>query len=308
MRRAGPSIDPFAPSSVWSHLLADAAGTLLTRCERAASDALRHPRESTHRFRKTLRRLRSLVRFSRGAIDEAVLRRCDGNLRESFRAAGAVRDRDVLLQRLAELGRTAQPDPAVRLARRKVRDTPLGEIPQLSWECDFVRLAVHEFVSSIPSRLSIVVIEDGLAGAQRGARRALARYDRKATDPNLHDLRKRMKEWRDAVVLLEPLAGASSLCSRETASSICRWLGDATDWILVERLLETLVPDDGVPPLTRLRSRVRRRRQTAERRGVTAAREQLAVSPRGFAGRWVGVLIALQAVRGAEVVTPAPRR
>jgi CHAD domain-containing protein len=163
--------------------------------------------EAVHKMRVATRRLRSTLKTFKGSFDPGHSARLREELKWLAGALGAVRDGQVLSQKL---GDAAEPFPAVatELRARLARDVERGR-EALNAELESDRyLALLDDVDAL--------VEEGPddAGALGRARKALRKADRlldeavaDGVDGELHEARKQYKQARYAVEVFAPKAG-----------------------------------------------------------------------------------------------------
>lgn len=181
--------------------------------------------EATHNVRKTLKRLRALLRALRLALPETTYREENGRLRAAAHMISPLRDAHVLQQTLREL--PGAKSEAGRTMRRewKRRQEDLGrQTPKLRRSLREIlrdergRLAVLPYELATPEKLS-----SGLKKVYKQGRNRFKTARRRPTPENLHEWRKKVKALGYAIELLEELASKKV----EKAGARCEELGDA---------------------------------------------------------------------------------
>jgi CHAD domain-containing protein len=216
-------------TAVLDHAAAEAA--------RAASDPVR----AVHEFRKSVRRGRSLLRLVWPAVDPAVRDEVALVLRAELGVVSALRDGDVLLSALAGLGEAPRHAEAVRRVRgelartvRSVRES-LDPAATLAASSRALVPLPERLAAGLPASVGTVVLERGLSRAWRRSNRALRRAGEDPGDETIHAWRKRVKELRYALELLErPDLGERPPVHR-AAAALAEGLGSVTDLIVLRR-------------------------------------------------------------------------
>jgi CHAD domain-containing protein len=166
--------------------------------------------ESVHELRKNFKRIRALVRLARDAVGEKVYKRDNAALRSLGRRLSPVRDAAVRVRTLDGLrkkdGATVPAPLTRRLSAR--RQAALAKLRR-SRTLDAIEVGLRDLRGRLRGWPRHI---DGFAGLEPGLRRiyrqgrrgrrdALASHD----DEDLHDWRKRAKDLRSQVELLEKL-------------------------------------------------------------------------------------------------------
>lgn len=164
--------------------------------------------KNVHECRKSLKRLRSLVRLSAGAIGGDKARQRNKALGEIARLLSARRDRTVMLETIGKLSNDVA-NAAASLAPLKLAltaETPDG--PE-TLEPDIARRAQHllereaaKFAKMPFSKRGFAALSGGLAESYRKGRMASKYAYEEPTDENFHDLRKAVQwHWRQMSLL-----------------------------------------------------------------------------------------------------------
>ena len=162
-----------------------------------------------HETRKSLKRLRALLRLVRVGLAKKDWRRANDELRDIGRRLSGLRERDVLPQSIAALRKIAAPDAATALDRLMMH---LDEAPNPSGrKRTLVRLTeVSKALQEANEHLAHLdltgssrkTLADGLAATHRAGQRTLAAVQADATDNAVHDLRKAVQiHWRQMQLL-----------------------------------------------------------------------------------------------------------
>ena len=204
--------------------------TLATGVRRIALQQLDHACETletldatlwVHETRKSLKRVRALLRLARGGVERGAWRQLNGELRDVGRLLSAHRDRDVRRETIARLAETADRPLASALARLAELDAgpalsgkehqalsgkPHPSAPEPS-RTAFVAVtdrlaAVRSDLSGLDLELEPRTLEGGLARTHRAGRQALEICKKAPADEAFHELRKAVQlHWRQMQVL-----------------------------------------------------------------------------------------------------------
>jgi CHAD domain-containing protein len=164
-----------------------------------ALDALKDAsEEGVHEARKDMKKLRSLLRLVRGEIGEEVFRREADTFRDAGRELSGVRDADVMLATLADLEERYEADVGpVRQAveAHRIRTTGGGR-ERAARTATEILIQARERVDDWPvEHDGFEVFEDGLRRTyKRGRRDWRAALEDPSTE-NLHEWRKRAKDY-----------------------------------------------------------------------------------------------------------------
>jgi CHAD domain-containing protein len=216
--------------------------------------ALRGPlgEEAVHEVRKATKRLRALVRLVRDQMGSRRYRRENHAFRDAARALSPARDAEVLLataERLAaRLGSKRRLlEPVARAARRGLRRARRGMRPDETRRLVAAMRRARARVESWP------IADDGWAAVAPGVRRIYRRSraawrdaGRTPTVANLHEWRKRAKDLRYTLDLLEPLWPPVLHALADEADALGDRLGEDHDLALLRRLVCEVLDD--APP------------------------------------------------------------
>jgi CHAD domain-containing protein len=169
---------------------------------RGGSDSTRE--EAVHEARKDLKKLRALLRMTRGELGESTFLRENTCFRDAGRELAAARDSDVMLDTLKaleladglgwELRKTLQADRA--------RDVDGGRQAAAAGVVAILREARGRVDDWPLERDSFAALEDGLERTYRRGRRDFRAARANPSDEALHEWRKRVKElWYHHTVL-----------------------------------------------------------------------------------------------------------
>ena len=193
-----------------------------------------------HETRKSLKRLRALLRLVRFGLAKKDWRGANDDLRDIGRRLSALRERDVLPRSIVALRLIVAPDEAAALDRLAAH---LGEAPHPNGrKRPSVRLTeVSKALQAADDHLARLdltgssrkILADGLAATHRAGQRALAIARADATDDAMHDLRKVVQiHWRQ-MQLLE-LGWPEMLRVRiATSKDLAQFLGEHHDLAMI---------------------------------------------------------------------------
>lgn len=211
----------------------------LELAERRLKDAP-DPAIAIHEVRKSLKRLRALLRLVRPALDAKTYRRENEQLRDAARVLSATRDRDVLRQTIVKLdARLSDRDKVVvprlrelleaneadRTAGSRAAHLRNAKASLSATKKRFARLKVE------PDGFAL--LEAGLRKSYRTGKRALAKARPEADEEIFHELRKAVQQhWRQMLLLSRAWP---EVCKGRAAAAreIAQLLGDEHDYALL---------------------------------------------------------------------------
>ena len=215
-----------------------------------------HDPEAIHRARKDLKKLRSLIRLARENLKKSVYRRAAEALREAARELAPARDARVKLQCLDKLLVHFKIDPRaqpfseirnlVRSAGRQETRVFLKHLPEqtvertlksFSRELDNVRLREKPWP----------VIAVGIRWSYEQGSKAHKRALEKPLPKNLHEWRKRVKDFWHNVCLMRRIRPREMRRLAEELEELGECLGDDHDLTVLHDALKNLCPRDGEP-------------------------------------------------------------
>lgn len=192
-----------------------------------------------HETRKSLKRIRSLLRAVRDGLGEPRWRDENAALRLIAGKLSGLRDRDVVRQTMADLVAGGQADLAEAMVwfgkrleqERGRRATALGKAASAT-----VNKSV-EALSKARERLSRIDVEGtlpevlalGFERCQRVARGALARLELDPSEENLHELRKSVQTYQRQHALAQAVWPEVQAVRVVTARTCAQMLGQAQD-------------------------------------------------------------------------------
>lgn len=218
----------------WDGLLAAFASVLAYATDqvgRAADD----PAKAVHEYRKSIRRARALVRLVRPLLRRKRYLQLDGALRQAVLDTSFVRDAEVLGDTIDELPRSPALDAAAAALRAVVAAqqaavcTPAAIRDVLARGAERVALLPMRFAKALPARLDDAALEDALRTSYRRVRRRRREALEARTDEAIHGWRKRAKELRYQLEMLEP----EPQLRERALGQVAKGLGQVTDLIVL---------------------------------------------------------------------------
>jgi CHAD domain-containing protein len=207
-----------------------------------AEAAGRDPVHAVHEYRKAVRRARAVVRLARPIVPRRAFSALNQELRQAVAASSATRDAHVLEAALEHLpGRSS--DPARRAARealeaiRAEQGSTQGAQRVLRHGAWTLNGLPARFFESLPRDVCWLDLESGLRGSYRRARKARAEAGRTGDFAAIHDFRKRVKELRYQLELLEAAAELALKRDHQQLARLAQRLGTVTDLIALRRLV-----------------------------------------------------------------------
>lgn len=213
--------------------------------------------KAVHQARKRLKKLRSLLRLVRPALDRKVYKRWNHRFRDLGRSLANIRDADVLLQTLDELEEIMQANAVAHdfsvlrqeLASGSGQETG-DDTPDLKTRMTVVAedlRAAHEEMTHLSidgDRFEI--LGAGLQRTHARGRKALRKTRESPTDANFHEWRKRVKDhWYHSRLLMDVWPSLMKPYAKEM-KRLSDLLGDDHDLaVFRERFLE--VPENTLP-------------------------------------------------------------
>jgi CHAD domain-containing protein len=201
--------------------------------------------KSVHESRKSLKRLRAVVRLVRAEVGDEVYRRENACFRDAGRALSASRDAQVLIQALDSLG---------ELYGGELVSAALGSFrEQLESEYEALRSglsagapllgelavelrAAEERVADWPLRdVGFRLVSPGLERAYRDSRRAYRTAFDEPSPEHLHEWRKRVKDLWYSLQILEQAAPRRMRKLARTVHDLSELLGDDHDFVVLDQ-------------------------------------------------------------------------
>jgi CHAD domain-containing protein len=252
--------------------------------------------EAIHEARKSLKRLRAVVRLARDPLGDDTYRQENRTFRDAGRELSDVRDAQVIRETLDEL------------TERYCDELPEGAFTGLREALDAEAQAAHERVGAdtaatdelvgtldaahtrvatwpLPEDGDGRILVPGFRRLYRRGRRALRAAGEDPSTENLHELRKRAKDLWHAAQVLRPADPKRLKRLGRRAHALSDRLGDDHDLaVLLDAARERAVAL-GPGELALLRALVDRRRARLRRDALARARRVYARTPRSWARR-----------------------
>jgi CHAD domain-containing protein len=201
--------------------------------------------ESVHAARKTLKRVRALLRLVRDRLSKSDYRRENRGLREVGRALAPQRDAEVLLKTLEKLRRTrdgsarkrtlAKLDLVLQGRQRRAfesRDHPKALRPVLK--------SAHRHAARWPlGKLKWADLCDGLGRTYRRGRDTFKAAEGARTDENLHEWRKRVKDLSYQLRLVQPVCPKAIAGVEKQMKRLGDRLGEDHDLAMLEAAVKS---------------------------------------------------------------------
>lgn len=245
----------------------------IERASAELTDPELDPAKAVHQARKRLKKLRSLLRLVRPALDREVYKRWNLRFRDLGRSLADARDADVLLQALDELEKTMRvnaraPDLSVlrrELASRYGQDTGDGSRDleaRMEAVAEELRAARKEMVRLSIGGRSFETLGAGLQRTHARGRKALRKTRTSPTDAHFHEWRKRVKDhWYHSRLLVDVWPGLMKPYAKEM-KRLSDLLGDDHDLAVFRQRLRD-IPGDSLPePVAQALHRSIEHRQT----------------------------------------------
>jgi CHAD domain-containing protein len=206
--------------------------------------------EAVHETRKSIKRLRALLRLYRGALGHALYVREDARLREIAHSLGGARDAVALRESFSRLLESAPAADRARLTdHRAALASVLDDEPVANTDELVVMLrSAHDALGELRERApSFTVEKTGWSAIAPGFRRTYARGRRhlsravhRPTEKRLHTLRIDVKRHQYQLTLLEPLWPEPVKAFRQEVQKLGELLGHDHDLALLERRFDAL--------------------------------------------------------------------
>jgi len=219
-----------------------AVGQLDQSIEGLAGEADMDRPTAVHEARKSMKRLRAVVRLARDELGDYVYRRDNKALRDAGRRLTGARDSRVLLDTLEDVSER-HPDKAPREALSPFRRTLLSQHAneQRRFQADDAAAEVlrelREVRSRVPywplERASIESLAPGFERIYRRGRKAYLRAQDQPSTENLHELRKRSKDLWYAGQVVRPASPKQLKAISKDAKVVSELIGEEHDLALL---------------------------------------------------------------------------
>jgi CHAD domain-containing protein len=253
--------------------------------------------ERVHETRKSIKRLRALLRLYRGALPHALYEREDAVLWRLGQSLGRARDAVALGESLHRLILDAPPDARTRLAdrSRELEDALVAASETTPNDVDAALASVHDGLGALRARAAdwtierrgFSVIAPGLRRTYARGRRALEQARQRPSEKRLHTLRTWVKRHQYQLTLLEPLWPDPIKAFRHEAQRLGELLGHDHDLSLLERRFDGLSERPDLATLEPvLRTVTEDCHSTFQREALDLGARLYAESPARFAARY----------------------
>lgn len=273
---------------------------------------------AVHETRKSLKRLRALLRLIRPALGVSAFHHENAQLREIARILSSARDRHVLLETVAKLEAAAGfPKKCLGQAVREALTATNGEQSPI-FEGAALRQAQARLTEAkrrlARLRLSghgFEVVGPGLEASYRRARRAFRSAYVELTDETFHEWRKGAQQhWRHMLLLTR--AWPASLAARASeARSLSQILGDDHDLAMLIAFVRSdagaRLGEDAATIENLARRRQQELREIAHPKGLRLFAESPNALHHSIAAAW-DAAVALKEREPDEEASPAARK
>jgi CHAD domain-containing protein len=245
--------------------------------------------EALHDARKTLKRVRAVLRLCRSELGKDRFRQENTILRDAGRALSDTRDAQVLVETLDDLRESLGPhlpedtwsgfrETLVADARARVEHEGAGGYPKVLTALVGVRERVD--VWPLPDHAPADALAGGLERIYGNARRAQRRAKRDPSPERLHELRKRTKDLWHSGQLLTPVLPGPVGKLRRRAHRLADALGDHHDLIVLLARADSMPEAFGPGERELLHARAGRRLQALEHEALRRAAKLYRRKPR----------------------------
>ena len=278
------AIDPARPLG---EALGRAMRGILGYAQAQAELADRDLESAVHGYRKSVRRSRALLRLLRTLVPREEYDALAEELRGAMRETSAARDADVLVALVAGHERKPKTREALDglealLRERQAAVGSEGRIVRALREGSLQLAGVPARVEAhLPPDVDRRALRKALASSHRRARRGFQLARETLEDQDVHDWRKRVKELRYQLELIEPLTG--ELAAHQRLAELAEALGSVTDLIVLRDC--ALAHADRLPGQTtaHLIRRLEAKIQKRTRALLASAEDLFECKPKAFA-------------------------
>lgn len=269
-----------------------------------------NPVAAVHETRKSLKRLRALLRLVRPALGESVFRAENAHMRDIGRCLSSARDRHVLLETVVKLESGSE---SVRkgigctmrdLINRKNGESATVEPSAVKDALAQLAEAKRRFAHLKLAGSGFEIVGPGLQASYHKGRRAFRKAYEDGTDENFHEWRKGAQQhWRHMVLLSRAWPGCLNARVSE-ARALSQILGDDHDLALLVAFAQAqpqtaLKPKQAVEIEALARQRQRELRALARPKGARLFSENAKSLHRRMAAYWEAA-VALNAFGADE--------
>jgi CHAD domain-containing protein len=249
--------------------------------------------EAVHEARKDMKKLRAVVRLVRDEIGDDVYRRENGYFRDAGRELSGLRDADVMLATLEDLGRRYPEEVGDEvsgplrqaLEAHKIR-TSAGARGQAAEQVVGMLTTARKRVGRWPlERDGFEAVGPGLERVYRRGRKAFRAARAEPTNENLHEWRKRVKDlWYHLTILRDTWRPVMEALGDE-AHRASELMGEDHDLAVLVQWAEQRAPDSAAA----IAGTVTRRRAELQAEAFGLGARLYADKPGAFMrrlGRW----------------------
>jgi CHAD domain-containing protein len=194
------------------------------------------PGDKVHEARKSLKKARSALRLLRGSVESGERASANTTLREAGRRLSGARDAEVKVETLASIADPESPSRSKSAAEswhRSLEDEADAHRGDLTIEglADVVRQidsVARQFRGRRPIESDGPVVAN-LGRAYKRGRKAMKRARKSGSPGDFHAWRKRAKDLRYQLEIVEPRLTAKFGATRERAEDLADALGDLHD-------------------------------------------------------------------------------
>lgn len=216
-----------------------------------------------HEARKSMKRLRALLRLVRDELGDEVYRRENSEFRDVGRTLAPLRDSRVTVETLDALVERSELDPDLVFPLRAAlmeRHAAAGQRAERNGdaigEAVAALQAARERVPGWPlERDAFGAVGPGARRVYRRGRRAIAAARDEPSDEHLHEWRKRVKDLWHHSQILQPIDKKPMKAAADQAHELSNLLGDDHDLVVLreeaERRLEAFERPEDLDELTR---------------------------------------------------------
>jgi CHAD domain-containing protein len=240
------------------------------------------PEEAVHEARKDMKKLRALLRLTRGELGEARFARENACFRDAARELAGARDADVLLETVKSLDIPASLESKLRKRIQAAGAPGRGDGRATAARGVVAMLKeAHSRVGEWPlERDSFAAVGEGLERTFRRGRRDFKRARRDATVEGLHEWRKRVKELWYHHTLLRELWPPVMAAFGDEAHELSDRLGDDHDLVLLAGWVRENVGEE-----PKLVNAVDRRRDELQREALALGERLYGEKPSAYVRR-----------------------
>jgi CHAD domain-containing protein len=252
--------------------------------------------EAVHEARKSLKRLRAVVRLARDPLGDEIYRSENHAYRDTGRELSAARDAQVLgetLDALTDRYRREIGDDAFAGLREAIAADAEAAHERIAADAGAVEEvraglgAARDRVATwpLPEHEDASVLAPGFERIYKRGRRALKAARQDPADENLHELRKRAKDLWHAAQILRPVSPRRMKRLARRAHALSDLLGDDHDLAVLLDAARERYRTLGRGELALLRALVGRRRARLQRAALACGRRVYGPKPRAWSRR-----------------------